>query len=135
MIDVEKVRLMTKISIYEKGIGKEDIRINRWKYSSYVILKTIENIIYVSIAYLLGVMLYFIKFIPNLVSSKAYAYKNMAMHLIVLYIVLMIIVWIFSYLHYKSKYKEAIRRIIEYDKDMDQLEIYLKDEKKKEDGV
>lgn len=53
MVNVRKVRLMTKLAIYEKKEGKEDIKLGKYFRRDYVRLKILYNILAVTIGYLL----------------------------------------------------------------------------------
>ena len=53
MVNMRKVRLMTKLAIYEKKEGKEDIRLGNFFRRDYVRLKNLHNIVIVTIGYLL----------------------------------------------------------------------------------
>lgn len=53
MVNMRKVRLMTKLVIYEKTEGKEDIRLGKYFRRDYVRLKILHNIVAVTIGYLL----------------------------------------------------------------------------------
>ena len=53
MVNVRNVRLMTKLAIYEKTEGKEDIKLGKYFRRDYVRLKILHNIVAVTIGYLL----------------------------------------------------------------------------------
>ena len=53
MVNTRKVRLMTKLAIYEKKEGKEDIKLGKYFRRDYVRLKVLHNLIAVTIGYLL----------------------------------------------------------------------------------
>lgn len=53
MVNMRKVRLMTKLAIYEKKEGKEDIKLGKYFRRDYVRLKILHNIIAVTVGYLL----------------------------------------------------------------------------------
>ena len=53
MVNMRKVRLMTKLAIYEKKEGKEDIHLGKFFRRDYVRLKNLQNIVTVTIGYLL----------------------------------------------------------------------------------
>ena len=53
MVNMRKVRLMTKLAIYEKNEGKEDIKLGKYFRRDYVRLKILHNIVAVTIGYLL----------------------------------------------------------------------------------
>ncbi len=51
MIDTEKTRLMTKLAIYEKHEGREDISMARYYKSDYVRLQILKTILAVTLGY------------------------------------------------------------------------------------
>lgn len=53
MVNMRKVRLMTKLAIYEKKEGKEDIKLGKYFRRDYVRVKILHNIVAVTIGYLL----------------------------------------------------------------------------------
>ena len=53
MVNMRKVRLMTKLAIYEKKEGKEDIKLGKYFRRDYIRLKILHNIVAVTIGYLL----------------------------------------------------------------------------------
>ena len=53
MVNMRKVRLMTKLAIYEKKEGKEDIKLGKYFRRDFVRLKILHNIIAVTVGYLL----------------------------------------------------------------------------------
>lgn len=57
MINNRKVRLMTRLAMYEKKEGKEDIRLSRYFRRDYVRAKLINNLIAVTVGYLLVLLM------------------------------------------------------------------------------
>ena len=53
MVNMRKVRLMTKLAIYEKKEGKEDIKLGKYFRRDYVRLKILHNIVAVTIGYIM----------------------------------------------------------------------------------
>ena len=53
MVNMRNVRLMTKLAIYEKKEGKEDIKLGKYFRRDYVRLKVLHNIVAVTLGYLL----------------------------------------------------------------------------------
>ena len=68
MIDVKKVRLMTRISMYENGPGKKDLKMNRSKQKTYISMKVIESILCVTVAYLIVAGLYSTRYVTMIVT-------------------------------------------------------------------
>ena len=53
MVNMRKVRLMTKLAIYEKKEGKEDIKLGKYFRRDFVRLKILHNIVAVTIGYIM----------------------------------------------------------------------------------
>ncbi len=53
MVNMRKVRLMTKLAVYEQKEGKEDIKLGKYFRRDYVRLKILHNIVAVTLGYLL----------------------------------------------------------------------------------
>ena len=53
MVNMRKVRLMTKLAIYEQKEGKEDIKLGKYFRRDYVRLKILHKIVAVTLGYLL----------------------------------------------------------------------------------
>ncbi|MBO5352247.1 MAG: hypothetical protein J6J42_13045 [Lachnospiraceae bacterium] len=53
MVNMRRVRLMTKLAIYEKKEGKEDIKLGKYFRRDYVRHKVLNNIVAVTTGYLL----------------------------------------------------------------------------------
>lgn len=130
MIDTTKVKLMTKVAIYENGVGKHDIRMNRWKSSTYISFKVFESLIYFTIGYAILAGLYSVRYFSSILKDGIDVFKEPLCQIAIVYGVLFLLCWISCYFYFKKKYKEAHQRIIEYDKDLETLDSYLKEDEK-----
>lgn len=143
MIDVKKVRLMTKISMYENGQGKKDLKMNRSKMSTYISMKVIESILCVTIAYLIVAGLYSTRYVTMIVTEGLGGFRNIAAALLAIYLILLVLSVTMTYFYHKDKYRKAYSRIVQYDKDLARLEELISDntegaedpEEKKEEEV
>lgn len=127
MIDVKKVRLMTKISMYENGQGKKDLKMNRSKMSTYISMKVIESVLCVTIAYLIVAGLYSTRYVTMIVTEGFDKFRNIAVALLAIYLILLALSVTMTYFYHKDKYRKAYRRIIQYDKNLAALEEYMSD--------
>ena len=59
MLNNNKIRLMTKLAVYESKEGKEDISLSKYYKTDYVRYQTIKSIISVTIGYALILVLIF----------------------------------------------------------------------------
>ena len=53
MLNFKKIRLMTKIAVYEKKDGKEDIHLSKYYKTDYVRFQILKSIISATVAYAL----------------------------------------------------------------------------------
>ena len=53
MLNFKKIRLMTKLAVYEKKDGKEDIHLSKYYKTDYVRFQTLKSIITATIGYAL----------------------------------------------------------------------------------
>ena len=76
MLNEEKIRLMTKLAIYEQGEGKESIKSNKYYKKDYVGLKMINTAITITLAFMLCLILWVIYkvdfFAKNIVSMNLF---------------------------------------------------------------
>ncbi len=133
MIDVQKVKLMTRISIYENGEGKKDIKMHRSSQGTYVTLKVIESILCITLAFVLCAGLYSMRYFSRIVTEGFAVFKSTATHLLIIYVILMILSLVMTYFYYGRKYKNAHRRILNYDKDLGRLAVLMGEDPEESD--
>ena len=131
MIDPKKVRLMTKLAVYEEGSGKNDLKINCYTKKTYVNIKQLESIIAVTLAYILGILLYCFGIYTDIISQGlSFPYKKYLLRAIVLYVFILIIDFVFTRRYYNRVYEKMRENIKQYDHNLYRLQKYIQ---KKED--
>ena len=125
MIDIKKVRLMTRISLYENSQGKKDIKMNRSRQSTYVTLKVIESVLCITVAFVLCAGLYSMRYFSEIVTEGLAAFRETAIHLLIIYLVILVFGLFMTFFYYRDKYRKAHGRIVAYDKDLARLESYM----------
>lgn len=129
MLDKRKIRLMTKMAIYEKEYGEEDIKISGYYKKDYSSLNTWITLIWISAGYLLAAALLV------LCGADAILEGLTILKLLVLmavaagaYFALLIIYGVGSGKFYRRKHTQAKQRVKKYYRDMSRLEkIYKKE--------
>ncbi len=125
MIDNRKVRLMTKLAVYESGKGKEDLKLNRYFRRDYLRGRMLNSFLATTVgfAFLVGlVVLYEMEyFVVNAVNLD---YMLLLRRVIAVYIVLLAVdvmaSLVFGMLHYNrsrnklGKYFRMLRRLRSY---------------------
>lgn len=132
LIDQEKVKLMTKLSIYESSSEKDDIRITSYFKKDYVSFHTLISCLWITVAYIIIVAVVGLSFLDELIVdisiNRMIQLFSYAVAGYVIFLVLYIIACAFLY---GGKHKRAKKRIKQYYRDMSQLERMLAKEKDK----
>lgn len=129
MLDKRKIRLMTKMAIYEKKYGEEDIKISGYYKKDYSSLNTWITLIWVSAGYLLAAALLVLCGADAILEGLTFL-KLLVLIAIAAgaYFALLIIYGIGSGKFYKRKHTQAKQRVKKYYRDMSRLEkIYKKE--------
>ena len=123
MLDKEKIRIMARCAIYEKGQGKDDLRVNKYYQGDYVRLNVLKSLLGVTVGFILCLGLYmatraeyYMKHIMNM------DIMGLAMSILKLYVLVLIVFGVISILFYMWKYADCGHRIRGYYKDLKTLE-------------
>ena len=109
MINEEKVKIMTKLAMYEQGKGRKYLPVSRYYRSDYIGLALIKNFFLVTIGYVLIV----------------------AAYIIIGYLVVLIVYSVLTYIQYSVKYHRAKKSVREYYGQLTSLsKIYAREERK-----
>ena len=126
MIDPKKVRLMTKLAVYEEGPGKKDLKINCYSKRTYVNIKQLESIIAITVAYLLGLGLYCFGIYTDIISQGL----KYILHAMILYLIIIIIDFVCTRRYYTKVYDKMREDIKQYDYNLYRLARYIQKEEK-----
>ncbi len=129
MIDPKKVRLMTKLAVYEEGPGKKDLKINCYTKKTYVNIKQLESIIAVTFAYVLGILLYCFGIYTDIISQGlSFPYEKYLIYAIVLYVFILVIDFVVTRRYYSRVYEKMREDIKQYDHNLYRLQRYIQKE-------
>lgn len=132
MINEEKVKIMTRIAMYEQGEGKKYLPVSRYYRSDYIGLAMIKNFFLVTIGYVLvlaAVAGYFGNYLmENIHKMNLF---SMGIYVIVGYVVVLVVYSILTYIQYSVKYYQAKKSVKEYYSQLTELsKIYAREEKR-----
>lgn len=131
MIDERKVKLMTKLAMYEQTQGKEDFKISEYYRKDYAGIHVLSSFLWVSIGYVCVAALIFLAGLETLLDSMSNSLLIMLMLIFVVgYIGTVIIFSIISSHIYNQKHKEARMRVKKYNHDLIRLLKWYEKEKK-----
>ncbi len=132
MLDVQKIKKMHKLAVYESGEGKQHLAISNYYRSDYIGLALIKNFFLTTIAYallLMGWAGYRSDYLMNNL-------HRMNLPLLVVaalggYIILLVVYSVLTYIYCTVKYARAQKGIQEYYKALGQLKkIYDREERR-----
>ncbi len=131
MVSEEKVRIMTKINHLESQEKRKEIKELRYKKFGYTAIHTLENVLLISVAYIL-IALIFVYNRANYLISTAFVknYMRYIRLVIIPYGVISIIVIISSVIYYRHKYDRQLAGLQDYRDALNELEEYYEREKK-----
>ena len=130
MLSEKKIRLMTKMAIYEEKTGKEDLKLNQYYRMDFVRLKVILTIVSVSVGlFLLFIMgcMYNVEYI--LAEAVDLDYKALWWKYLGIYLVILGIYVLAAVIGYSIFYGKAKKNMKPYIKNMRLLnQMYEKEE-------
>ena len=115
MLNERKIRLMTKLAIYEKKDGKEDIKLAKYYKGDYARLQAWKTGIAVTIAYvLLLVVAAVYKLEYFLDNAFVIDFKELGMKVLGIYIIVLTVYVVIAMLGYSLKYAASRKKLAKY---------------------
>lgn len=113
---------MTKCAIYEKGNGKEDIRLSGMYKADYVRVNLLKSIVFVSIGYFFLCLLLFAYSLEDF-SDKAFEldYDELKTRLIAIYLVILAVYLVFGWIIHNVRYSRSRARLANYFKTLGRI--------------
>jgi len=119
MLDKKRIRLMAKMSAYEKKHAKEDLRISSYYKKDYASLNTLITVLWITVGYAILAGLYALCNLNTLLENLTIT-KLLLMIAVAVGIYLILVV-MFAGNFYKGKYNKAKQRMKKYYRDLTQL--------------
>lgn len=132
MIDIERIKIMTRLATYEKGQGKKDIAMNRYSREDYIKYHMLWSSIAATVAFAIACFLFLLwglDWIISLPSRSSYIF--LLGMICFLYIVFLFIYRRFLRKLYNKHYTQMTLRLEEYRRDLRKLqELYENSQKR-----
>lgn len=126
MIDIPKVRMMTRLSLYEKGTGKKELKMHRYSMRGYLSMKLLGSFFAVTVAYILGALLYMTRYYSVIMTEGlAFSYRGILKEILIVYAIVMVINLIITFVIQKKRYQKMMKNVKKYDKELFVLKKYL----------
>lgn len=133
MLNVEKVRIMTKLASYEKKEGKKYLPVSKFYRSDYIGLALIKNFFLVTIAYVLILAVVAGYFAEELMENiNKMNLIGVGIGLVALYLVLLVLYSLLIYVLYSMKYNRAKKSVKNYYMELGKIaQMYVSDRSRK----
>lgn len=123
MLNNEKITLMTKLSLYEQKNQKKEIKTSRFFKSDYMLMKMLSSFFYITVAYILALVLWIMYGSEHLVAGLTTTGKfiGIVTVLVLIYIIVTVVYMIFSYAFFSKRFKKIRKSLKEYNGDLKTL--------------
>lgn len=123
MLDKRRIRLMARMSAYEKNQIKQDLKISTYYKKDYASLNTLITLLWITIGYVIVAGLYALcnmdAILKNLDLNKLFLLVGIAVGV---YLILVIIYCVCASSFYKAKHNHAKQRVKKFYRDLARLE-------------
>ena len=115
MLNFKKIRLMTKLAVYEKKDGKEDIHLSKYYKTDYVRFQTLKSIITATIGYALILALIAFYRLEYLIKNAVVLdYKLIGTYVLGFYLMTITLYGLGSIAGYSMKYDASRKKLSRY---------------------
>ncbi len=123
MLNFKKIRLMTKLAVYEKKDGREDIQLSKYYKTDYVRYQVLKSIISATIGYALIIaLIVFYKMEYLIKNAVILDYKLLGTYILGFYLMTITIYGLGSLAIYSIKYDASRKKLSRYFKLLKRLE-------------
>ncbi len=129
MLNNNKIRLMTKLAVYESKEGSEDIRLSKYFKTDYVRYQLLKSIICATVGYVLILALIFIYKSEFIIKNAIVLdYKVIGAYILGFYIIIIAIYGLGSVAWYSIRYDRSRKKLGRYFKLLKRLGKIYNDE-------
>ncbi len=115
MVNNRKVRLMTRLAIYEKNEGREDIRLSKYYRADYVRLNVLRTVVAITIGYLLVVLIIGVYNSEYLIrEAVTLDYRSILVRYVGAYLLLLTVYCALCMIGYMVKYRNSRKKLTKY---------------------
>lgn len=131
MLNENKVKLMTRMAMYESKEGQEDFKISSYYKKDYRSFHTIATIIWVTVGYGIAVAIGMIAFLDEILAKLNMTFLTMlAIGIVAGYLALVIFYGIVASHYYGRKHENARKRVKNFNHDLTRLNRLYEKEKR-----
>lgn len=115
MLNNRKVRLMTRLAMYEQNEGKEDVRLSKYFQTDYVRLQVLKTIVAITFGYLLVLLILVVYHSEYLIRDAVILdYRGMFMQYAGIYVILVTVYTSMAMIGYMIQYRSSRKKLAKY---------------------
>lgn len=135
MLNVDRIKIMTKLTSYEERAGKKALTITKYFKTDYVILHMITTAITTTLAFLLlfGMWMFY-QFEYLMGNIHKIDLVSLGIKAFVIYLLFLALFLVIAYFVYSRKYLQAKASVAEYVEGLKELERFYQEEEKTKAG-
>ncbi len=112
MVNEDRVKIMTKMAMYEKNEGAEDISVSTYYKKDYMSLKVLVSLIWVTFGYVIALLVFGVSFVDEIMDHLSVGLLIiLAAGVIAGYCVLLLVYGMGAYHFYQEKFIAARKRV------------------------
>ncbi len=136
MLNNRKVRLMTRLAVYEQSEGREDVRLSKYFRSDYVRLQTLKTAVAVTVGYLFVLLILVVYHSEYLIQNAVVLdYRGILLRYVGIYIILLAVYIALSTIGYMIKYRTSRKKLSKYFRMLRRLRSLYKEEDGEEENI
>jgi len=129
MLNNDKIRIMTKLAIYESKDGKEDIKLSKYYKTDYVRYQVLKSIVAATFGYAAILLMFFFYKAEYIISQAVVLdYKLIGTYILGVYIMIVTVYGLSSGIGYSIKYDASRKKLAKYFKLLKHLNKIYKEE-------
>lgn len=132
LLNENKIKMMTKMAIYEKNEGRQMLKNSRYFKGDYVAFGVLRTLIAATFAYIIMVVLYVFCNMEKIIAEiNLMDYAATGRKLALYYILLLVVYGIISVVVYSYRYNSSRKGLKKYFSRLNKLERFYNGQKKK----
>ena len=132
MLNENKVKMMTKMAIYEKNEGRRMLKTARYFKSDYIAFGILKTLITTSIAYIIMLIMYVLYNMENIIKDiNKLDYMEVGTNLIIGYVAMIAVFSIIAFVVYGNQYDNSRNGLKRYFSRLNKLERFYNGHKRK----
>lgn len=122
MINKERIVLMTKLAVYEKGEGKKNMAVGKYFMSDYISLHILRTVLSGTFAFLIAVCVYFLYYYEDLLANLYNIdFALLARNVVTYYVVFLVAYGAVTYVVFALRFLKAKKGIKKYYQNLKKL--------------